>query len=138
MRAKIHFDGAAKGNPGPAGYGFVIEFENRRVIQGYGYIGETTNNVAEYHGLIEALTCAHRLGAKSIRVFSDSQLVVKQLSGEYRVKADHLKELHARALRLLNHFEEAHIEFVERERNKEADRLANEAIRRLAGGSDGR
>ena len=128
MKAKLFFDGASKGNPGPAGYGFVIEINNTK-IEGKGYIGISTNNVAEYYGLIEGLQRALKEGIKSIEIFADSQLVVKQIKGEYKVKAPHLKPLYSKATELLKKFDDAHIFFVGREKNSEADRLANLAIK---------
>ncbi len=138
MKARVSFDGASRGNPGPAGYGFVIELDTGDVICGYGYLGETTNNVAEYRGLIKALECAKALGVEEVHIISDSQLVVNQLKGLYKVKAPHLKELNHRAKSLLQSFRKADILFVEREKNREADRLANKGIERGWGGSGGR
>ncbi len=134
MRGRLFFDGASKGNPGPSGYGFVLELEDGRRIEGKGFLGKTTNNVAEYSGLIEGLKRALSEGVSHIEVLADSQLVVKQLSGEYRVRAPHLKELHQRAMALLQRFKSFRIFFVGREANREADRLANEAVREGSGG----
>lgn len=137
MKADLFFDGAAKGNPGPAGYGFVLKTE-KRDIEGYGYLGQTTNNVAEYYGLIKGLERALQEGITELSIYADSQLVVRQIKGEYKVKAPHLKPLFNKACELLKKFERVNIFFVGREKNKDADRLANLAIKEGISGSGGR
>jgi len=124
-------DGGARGNPGPAGYGVVIEDEvGRSVAQLSEYLGKQTNNYAEYSGLIAALTYAQRHGFKALKVVSDSELMVKQITGEYKVNSPTLKDLHAQATKLINQFECFEIKHVLREKNREADRLANLAMDR--------
>ncbi|MBE3590083.1 MAG: ribonuclease HI family protein [Firmicutes bacterium] len=129
----LHTDGAARGNPGPAGIGVLILDEHGRTLERIAEpIGETTNNVAEYRALLRGLRRARELGAERVRVFSDSELMVRQLSGAYRVKQEHLRALHEEALRLARAFAAFDIVHVPRERNREADRLANEGIDRTA------
>jgi ribonuclease HI len=122
-------DGAARGNPGDAGCGAVILDKNGTVKQELSrYLGHATNNVAEYEGLIMGLEALLKLGKKRVRVQSDSQLLVRQLNGEYRVKDEKLKALSHKALALLRQFEAYRIVHVPRELNKLADRLANQGI----------
>jgi ribonuclease HI len=122
-------DGAARGNPGDAGCGAVILDSNGTVVKELScYLGHTTNNVAEYEGLLMGLEALVRLGKKRIRVQSDSQLLVRQLNGEYRVKDEKLKALFHKAMALLRQFEAYRILHVPRELNKLADRLANKGI----------
>jgi ribonuclease HI len=122
-------DGAARGNPGDAGCGAVILDKNGVVKQELSrYLGYATNNVAEYEGLIMGLEALLKLGKKRIRVQSDSQLLVRQLNGEYRVKDEKLKALFHKAIALLRQFEAYRIVHVPRELNKLADRLANQGI----------
>lgn len=126
----IHIDGAAKGNPGPAAIGLVGHTpEGTLLFQNALYIGETTNNVAEYTALIEALQLALKHGAQEVRVASDSQLVVRQIQGTYQVKKPHLKELYARATALIRRFKHVEVFHIPREENAEADSLANLAIK---------
>ncbi|MBN1282225.1 MAG: ribonuclease HI family protein [Proteobacteria bacterium] len=128
-RITIHSDGAARGNPGPAGAGAVLRDESGAVVAEVSeYIGETTNNQAEYQALIFALGEAKRLGATSVAVFADSELMVRQLNGDYRVKNEGLKPLYQEAFKALRAVGEYTIEHLPRERNKEADKLANRAI----------
>lgn len=125
----IHIDGASRGNPGEAGFGvFVSRRDGAEVESLYGYMGEATNNVAEYRGLIEGLRYALSVGAKRISVFSDSELVVRQVSGQYKVKHPNMRPLHAEAKALLARFDSATLSHVRREQNKEADALANKAL----------
>ncbi len=129
----LYVDGASRGNPGKAGIGIVIkDREGRKVVEKGRYIGETTNNVAEYSALISGIQEVLRLGTKKVRIFSDSQLLVRQLKGEYKVRKAHLQRLHSRVSRLLQGLEGYDIIYIPREENKEADRLANKAIDRLA------
>ena len=122
-------DGAARGNPGDAGCGAAICDESGTVVKELSrYLGRTTNNVAEYEGLLMGLDALVQLGRKKIRVQSDSQLLVRQLNGEYRVKDEKLKVLHQRAMTLLRQFDSYRIVHVYREMNKIADRLANRGI----------
>ena len=122
-------DGAARGNPGEAGCGAVIADENGVILKELSrYLGRTTNNVAEYEGLLMGLEALLKLGQKHIVVQSDSQLLVRQLNGEYRVRDEKLKVLFAQATRLLRQFGSYRIVHVRREMNKLADRLANRGI----------
>lgn len=125
----LYTDGCCKGNPGPAGIGVVIKDSRKKILKELSeYIGEATNNIAEYSALIRGLEAAGDLGAEDIKVFMDSELVVKQLSGEYRVKDDGMKELFHRALEVLKDFRSFEIKHIDRSKNKEADKLANRAI----------
>ena len=125
----VRVDGASRGNPGPAGIGAVVEFgDAREPKELYAYIGETTNNVAEYRALLLALEEAARHDPASLSVYSDSELLVRQLRGEYKVKAPHLRPLHAEACRRLRSFPAFRILHVPREENRKADFLANLAI----------
>jgi len=121
-------DGGARNNPGPAGAGFALYRGEEEVLAGGAYLGETTNNVAEYCGFIWALENAEAIGAKRIKAFADSSLMAKQLSGEFKVKDAKLKHLHARAQELMAHFDACDIAHVFREDNERADALANEAM----------
>ena len=122
-------DGAARGNPGEAGCGAAIYDDTGAVVKELSrYLGHATNNVAEYEGLMLGLEALLELRRKKIVVQSDSQLLVRQLNGEYRVKDEKLKVLHQRALALLRQFDSYRILHVRREMNKLADRLANRGI----------
>jgi ribonuclease HI len=120
-------DGAARGNPGDAGFGVHLEVDHETETL-TGYLGRTTNNVAEYAGLLAALSLAHRLGVERLTVYSDSQLLVRQMHGQYRVKAPHLKRLFQQALQLRRLIARVEIRHVGREENSQADGLANLAI----------
>ena len=125
----VSCDGAARGNPGPAGIGAVIETAAGEVLDRIAEgIGETTNNVAEYRAALEGLRRAAALGATDGLLRSDSHLMVEQLAGRYRVKAEHLKPLHAAVLVEARRFDRIRFEHVPRARNKEADRLANVGV----------
>ncbi|MFA5068558.1 MAG: ribonuclease HI family protein [Candidatus Omnitrophota bacterium] len=125
----LYVDGAARGNPGPAGVGIILEDENKRIVANIDkFIGNATNNVAEYTALITGMEEARKLGAKAITINTDSQLLAKQLSGEYRVKNPVLKELHEQARKALIHFDRVIVNNIPREQNKGADKLANKAI----------
>lgn len=127
--AKIYIDGAARGNPGQAGIGIIIKDEQgQRIKQLYKYIGQTTNNIAEYTALVYGLQETLILGLKDIVVHSDSELLVKQLNGEYRVKNSHLKIYYEQFLHLKSGFNRLEVRQIKREENKEADKLANQAI----------
>ena len=125
----IHIDGASRGNPGEAGFGISVQ-DDRGETQAelYGYLGRASNNVAEYQALIHALRWARAHGARTVRVFSDSELVVRQVNGQYRVKHPDMVPLHREATRLLREFASATVSHVRREQNREADRLANQAL----------
>ncbi len=129
VRLTIHTDGAARGNPGPAGAGAYIQDQDGKVVsEEFRYLGETTNNVAEYQALLLGMECARELGASRIEMRADSELVVRQLTGEYRVRNPALQKLHARVQQLAREFESVRYTHVRREQNREADRLANRAI----------
>ena len=124
-----HIDGGARGNPGPAGYGVVIKDQSGRKIAALSeYLGHQTNNFAEYQGLIGALEYALAHGPKALKVVSDSELLVRQIKGIYKVKNAVLKDLHARAKELIAQLDWFSIDHALREHNREADELANEAM----------
>jgi len=126
---RLFTDGAARGNPGPAGLGLVIEdSEGMRLWGGYRYLGTATNNQAEYLALIEGLHKAAEWNPDRLEVYMDSQLVVEQLAGRYRVKNADLRPLHGEAVALLASFPESSVTHVLREKNRGADALANRAI----------
>jgi ribonuclease HI len=124
-----HSDGGARGNPGPAGYGVVLQDQSgRKVAQLSEYLGHQTNNFAEYQGLIAALEYALEHGPKALKLISDSELLVRQIKGIYKVKNAVLQDLHGRAKELIAQLEWFSIGHALREHNTEADRLANEAM----------
>jgi len=124
-----HSDGGARGNPGPAGYGVVIVDESgRKVAQLSEYLGHQTNNFAEYQGLIGALEYALEHGPKALKLISDSELLVRQIKGIYKVKNATLQDLHSRAKELIAQLDWFSIGHALREQNRDADRLANEAM----------
>jgi len=124
-----HIDGGARGNPGPSGYGVVIQDQaGKKVAALSEYLGHQTNNFAEYQGLIAALEYAVRHGHKGLKVVSDSELMVRQIKGIYKVKNATLQDLYARAKELIAQLEWFSIGHVLRGHNQEADRLANEAM----------
>ncbi len=124
-----HSDGGARGNPGPAGYGVVIKDESGHKIAALSeYLGHQTNNFAEYQGLIAALEYALRHGPKALKLVSDSELLVRQIKGIYKVKNPTLQDLHARAKELIAQLDWFSIGHALREHNQEADRLANAAM----------
>jgi ribonuclease HI len=127
----LEFDGGSRGNPGPAGIGVVVRSEDGTAIVTLGrFIGRATNNVAEYRALICAMQQAKLLKAKNIIIRGDSELIIKQMNGEYRVRNAELKELHADAQTLLYEFDDSKIEHNLRHKNKLADKLANLAMDR--------
>ena len=129
MRAKLYTDGGARGNPGPAAFGYVLEAEDGTVLAAHGEtIGIATNNVAEYSALIAGLEKARELAVDEVEVVSDSELMVKQMTGEYRVKNEALQELWLQASRLARGFRDVSYTAVRREHNELADRLVNEAL----------
>ena len=129
-----HVDGGARGNPGPAGFGVVIEDEMGRPVAKWNeYLGKQTNNYAEYSALLAVLKYATKHSFKALKVFSDSELMVKQIMGEYKVNHPALKELHSRAARLIDELDFFEIHYVPREKNRDADWLANLAMDRGTG-----
>jgi probable phosphoglycerate mutase len=129
-----HCDGGSRGNPGPAGYGAVIEDGQGRVVARLSeYLGKQTNNYAEYSGLLAVLAWAAKHGAKRLRILSDSELMVKQMRGQYKVASPGLKPLWEQARRLAGQFEGFELKHTLRGGNKEADKLANEAMDRGMG-----
>ncbi|MDO8621789.1 MAG: ribonuclease HI family protein [bacterium] len=129
MHVRIFTDGGARGNPGPAGIGVAIQDEDGKMIEEFGdYIGETTNNQAEYRAMIAALERAKVLGATEVSAFADSELLVKQLHRVYRVKNPGLAPLFVKIWNLAQSFTSCTFQHVRRERNKDADRMVNAAI----------
>jgi len=130
----IYIDGASRGNPGMAGAGvWMTNGEGKEQVELSRYLGHKTNNEAEYRALLLGLREAKRLGCKSIRIFTDSELIERQVKGLYRVKDLDLKPLHKKVIQDLKEFSSFEIKFIRREENREADRLANDAIdRRIA------
>ena len=127
----VHTDGACRGNPGRSGAGVVIQSEDGREIARISrYLGEMTNNMAEYTALLIALKEARSAGAGTITVKSDSELLVRQINGEYKVKNEALQIMHQSAMDLLRGFKRWKVMHVRREENREADRLANQAVDR--------
>jgi ribonuclease HI len=126
-KAVIYSDGASSGNPGPSGIGVVIEF-GKEHYEFSAYIGNTTNNVAEYSALIRGLQEARELGAQEVEAFMDSELVAKQLSGKYRVKHPGLIPLFQKAMMLVATFKRVTFTHVPREENKRADKLSKKAV----------
>jgi ribonuclease HI len=132
-----HSDGGARGNPGPAGYGVVIQDEaGKKVAALSQYLGHQTNNFAEYQGLIAALEYAVEHGPKALKLISDSELLVRQIKGIYKVKNATLQELHGRAKELIAQLEWFSIDHALREHNREADDLANQAMDKGMGRSN--
>jgi len=130
-RLVIYIDGASRGNPGSAGAGiWITNGEGKKISEVSRYLGHKTNNQAEYWALLLGLREAKRLGGNTLQIFTDSELVERQIKGVYRVKDLNLKALHKTALQELKTFAFFEIESIPREENKEADRLANQAIQR--------
>ena len=125
---RIHTDGAARGNPGPAAFAYVIQRDGEEDIEGRGFLGTQTNNVAEYIALVRALEHAAKLSARRLEIFTDSDLMVNQMVGLYKVKNIGLKPYWEQARRLLQEFEKVDIRHVPRAQNSRADRLCNEAL----------
>lgn len=128
QQVDLFTDGGSRGNPGPAGAGFVISVAGNPVLSRGIFIGTTTNNVAEYTAVRAGLAAAKEMQAQSVRLFSDSQLLVRQLNGQYRVKSENLKGLYAECMELLSSFSSWQITHVYREKNAEADAMANRAM----------
>jgi ribonuclease HI len=126
--AVANVDGGSRGNPGPAGYGVRIEREDGTIVELKRALPLATNNVAEYNGLLAALRWATEQGVTALHVRADSELLVKQMRGEYRVKNPGLQPLYEEARSLVRQIGRVKFEHVRRERNKDADRLANEAM----------
>jgi ribonuclease HI len=135
LKITAWIDGAARGNPGPAGYGVYMKTDRGETIEIAGYLGRTTNNVAEYAGLLDALEVADQEGAREVEIISDSELLVKQMLGVYRVKHPNLVPMHAKAKVLARKFARFSIRHTLRAGNKDADRLANVAVDRGEGRS---
>jgi probable phosphoglycerate mutase len=129
VKARLSTDGGARGNPGPAAYGYVLETEDGTVLAAHGErIGVATNNVAEYRALIAGLEKAVELGVDDVDVISDSELLVKQMTGEYKVKNETLQDLSGEARRLARKLGKVSYRAVRREHNELADSLVNEAL----------
>jgi ribonuclease HI len=137
VHARLHTDGGARGNPGPAGIGVVLEDGDGTVVEEVAEpLGATTNNVAEYTALIRGLELAARHGASTLDVYVDSELLVQQLSGRWKIRNDRLRALAVRASELLGRFERATITHVRRDHNARADALANEGMDAAEEGHD--
>jgi len=129
LKLLVNVDGGARGNPGPAAIAAVVQNADGEVLEERGErIGEATNNVAEYRALLLGIERAAALGASEVELIGDSELIVKQVKGEYKVKDAGMRELHAAAKRALAGFEGWSIRHVRREHNAEADRLVNQAL----------
>jgi ribonuclease HI len=126
--AVIHIDGASRGNPGDAAYAVVIQVPGREPVEEFGALGKETNNIAEYTALVRALERAKTLGLKRLHIHSDSELLVKQISGEYRVRNEDLKWLFDEAKGLMQQFASVRLTHVPRGQNKRADELCNQAL----------
>ena len=130
-RFRAAVDGGARGNPGPAAWGVVVLDDDDDEREGHaGLLGRATNNIAEYRALIEALRLARDAGAADVEIRSDSELIVKQIHGAYRVRHPDLKPLHAEARELIGGFDRFRIRHVRREANRQADRLVNRVLDR--------
>ena len=129
LKVTIHVDGGSRGNPGPAAAAAVAtDDQGNPLAERNRYLGETTNNVAEYQGVLLALELAHELGAGEVEIVNDSELVARQIGGQYRVKQEHLKPLHRQVMDALRGFERWQVRSVRREHNVRADELVNEAL----------
>ena len=130
-RFRAAIDGGSRGNPGLAAWGVVVLAEDGTVVEGHaGVLGRATNNVAEYHGLLEALRLAASRGATDVEIRADSELIVRQVRGVYRVRHPDLQPLWAEAMRTIGGFHSFRIEHVRREHNRDADRMVNVALDR--------
>ena len=134
MKARLSTDGGARGNPGPAAFGYVLETDDGTVLDARGQrIGVATNNVAEYRALVAGLEAALARGVTELEVISDSELLVKQMRGEYKVKNAALRALHDQAARLERELGDVTFTAVRREHNELADRLVNDALDAISG-----
>ncbi|MFZ2147389.1 MAG: phosphoribosylglycinamide formyltransferase [Sedimentisphaerales bacterium] len=124
-----HIDGASRGNPGPAAAGFILaDSAGNHLLEKAFFLGQATNNIAEYTGLVKALEAAKKIGAEQLMVYSDSELLVKQINGQYKVKSEQIRPLFQQAVDLLGDFKNWKVRHITREKNKEADRLVNQAL----------
>lgn len=124
-----HIDGGARGNPGPAGYGVVLHDQSGREVHSFcKYLGHRTNNYAEYSGLLAALEYVTGLEERKLHVLSDSELLVKQMKGQYKVRHPELRQLYDQAQKMVAKLEWFRIDHVRREQNREADKLSNQAM----------
>lgn len=128
MKYTLYTDGGARGNPGPGGIGIVLYQEKEIIYEGSKYIGKCTNNEAEYMALIAGLTVAQQKNIKEIESYLDSELIVKQLNKEYKVKNERLNLLYEKVISLVGSFDNVAFKHVKREKNKKADALVNEAL----------
>ena len=128
MEAKLYTDGGARGNPGPGGIGYVLAVAGKRVVKKGKYVGRVTNNQAEYMALLEGLKEAKKEGARSVSCFLDSELVVKQMKGEYKIKNAALIDIANQVKVIADEFDRVRFTHVARDHNKEADKLVNMAI----------
>ena len=129
MKVLLHVDGGARGNPGPAAIGVVVSSPDGEVLEEIGEpIGVATNNVAEYRALLRGLERAHALGATEVEIVNDSELVARQLTGDYKVKHPAMKPLHAEAIAALRGFDRWRVRSVPRAQNARADALVNQAL----------
>jgi ribonuclease HI len=133
-------DGASRGNPGPAAYAFLILSEDTILAERSEYIGVTTNNVAEYRGVIAALTLAAQYTSRTVNLYSDSELVIKQINGQYRVRKEHLAGLHQSVMDLARNFEKVHFFTVPRENVyiQKVDGLCNRTLDSVSGNKQNR
>lgn len=128
MKVQVYTDGACRGNPGPSGIGVVIKHGNKTILEISDYLGKTTNNIAEYMACLRGLTEALRLKATEVELYADSELLVKQIKGEYRVKNEGLIPLHSQIKSLICKFKSFKITHTLRHGNEHADELANRGI----------
>jgi phosphoribosylglycinamide formyltransferase-1 len=125
----IYTDGGSRGNPGPAAAGFILADPGGNQVQSKAlFLGRTTNNVAEYTALVKALEAAKQIGAKRLMVFSDSELLVKQVNGQYKVKSEQIRPLFQQTINLISEFEDCKVKHITRDKNQEADDLVNQAL----------
>ncbi len=127
-RLIAYIDGASRGNPGHAALAVAVYSGETQIAQRASYLGVATNNVAEYSALIEALSELRRLGARAAEIRTDSELLVRQINGQYKVKAEGLRALYINAVRMLNEFDDIVVRYIPRGENKIADSLANKAL----------
>lgn len=128
MKYSLYTDGGSRGNPGPAAYGFVIYADHEVVAKKGGYVGETTNNVAEYMGLLEGLKELKNHTQGEVWVYMDSELIIKQMRGEYRVRDANLKDIYVQVQQIEAQFDKVHYTHVRREKNAVADKVVNQVL----------